>query len=231
MANVEEATRAFRATLREAWALPMVNTTKEPLWRMAIDAIPGARFQPWTCPCSLHRTPAPAGRLHTFWECPVALAVRAQLTMSLGGPGATRASVWLLTSPSPAVCPEAWVAVSLAALDAMDYGRRLLWVVRHSPSWAAPVPGGAPLLPGALPPPLLAAHVPPHLAAGGDAAMATVATAAAARFWLNLQDFAKGCSAPLAGWLVPTGHPFLHLEAGRLSVNFPAGVPAPVGDD
>jgi hypothetical protein len=229
-ANVDVHTRGFRATLKHAWALPMANPVKEPLWRLAIDSIPGARIPGWQCPCSLHRPPPPSQRLHAFWECPVALAVREQLRAALGM-APPRAAVWLLASPTPACCGLAWVAVCLAALDAMEHGRKLLWAVRCSPQWADPGPGAALLLHRALPPNLFAAHVRPHLVGGRDAAVASVASQAACRFWHNLQDFARGCPVPPAEWAVPHGHPFLHLEGGRLALHIPAEANAPAAEE
>jgi hypothetical protein len=155
----------------------------------------------------------------------VAVAVREQLMAALGV-APSKAAVWLLASPTPACCGLAWVAVGLAALEAMEHGRRLLWAFRRGPQWADPGPDAALLLHRALPPNLFAAHVRPHLVDGRDAAVASVAGQAACRFWHNLQDFVRGCPLPPAEWAVPHGHPFLHLEAGRLALHLPAGAAA-----
>ena len=65
---------AFKTSLRAAWRLRCPNALKEPFWRLALDAIPGSRVHPWRCPCSTS-VPSPHGRPHSFWDCPVAMAV------------------------------------------------------------------------------------------------------------------------------------------------------------
>ncbi len=103
---------AFRAALRAAWYTPCSNTVKAPLWCLALDALPGARFRPWRCACSA-APPVPSGRLHSHWECPVAQAVRAELTAGLPPHTLyTRAHVWLLDPPLPS-CPPCCVAPGL----------------------------------------------------------------------------------------------------------------------
>ena len=103
-----------------AWRLPCDNRVKEPLWRLAVDAIPGSRFRPWTCPC-LASSPSSSGRQHSFWDCPVAVGVRAQLSDARlpGGavPAATQAAVWLLQTPTGGA--NTWPAVALCATAAM----------------------------------------------------------------------------------------------------------------
>lgn len=43
---------AIRTAIREAWKLGCDNRLKEPLWRLAVDAIPGGRCRQWRCPCA-----------------------------------------------------------------------------------------------------------------------------------------------------------------------------------
>ena len=63
-------------------------------------------------------------RQHHFWECPVAVAVRAALQPFVaGGAPLTREHVWLATAP-PGWAQCAWDVVALAAIAAMDAGRR-----------------------------------------------------------------------------------------------------------
>jgi hypothetical protein len=64
----------------------------------------------------------------------------------------------------------AWRVAALAALDAMEYGRRFLWLLHSRPGFQAGV--GVP----------------------------QVCRAAAARFWFNLQDFAVGQGELPHGW-------------------------------
>jgi hypothetical protein len=52
----------FCAALAAAWRDRFANRIKEPLWRLAADAIPGGRFRTWTCPCAVVES---RGRRHT----------------------------------------------------------------------------------------------------------------------------------------------------------------------
>ena len=122
---------AFASALASAWRLRMDNRVKEPHWRLAVDAFPGARFRNWTCPCGT-ASAASRGRRHSFWDCPVAGAVRQQLTSPAvpGGPvaDALRAHVWLLRPPPGyARQPHLWTRVALVAVAAMEHGRCVLW--------------------------------------------------------------------------------------------------------
>jgi hypothetical protein len=147
---------ALRATLRAVWRQPWDNRAKEVLWRLALNGVPGAggggrrHAGPCVCgtqPCADQRVQwgSAVHRQHAFWDCPVAHAVRDQLQQGLqqGGeeavPAVAQRHLWLLQSPSAEVPPVLWWAVSLAALAAMEQGRRHLWalVSRQPPTPAA----------------------------------------------------------------------------------------------
>ncbi len=66
-------------------------------------------------------------RLHAFWECPIAQAVHQQLQLGLGGVQLEWAHVWLFQTPTQACQLPVWQVVGLAALGAMEHGRRRLW--------------------------------------------------------------------------------------------------------
>jgi hypothetical protein len=184
----------FRAALAAAWRLRCDNSIKEPLWRLAINCIPGSRVQPWHCPCGFRSPRCASSRQHSFWDCPVAVAVRDQLGVAMGGPP-SRASLWLLRPVPAGLCSGSWTLVCLAALDAMEFGRRYLWAERCSRGTDSP----------ALP-----------------ASVVAVGNAAAARFWHDLQDFAAAHAAPPSSWPANPLHPFLYLRDGRLAVRLPA---------
>lgn len=232
-ANVSGAVGAFHAAVRRAWQLPCANSTKEPLWRLAVDGIPGTNVHPWRCPCDLHASHVHAhSRTHTFWECPVAKAVRRQLEAALpAGTAVTRSAVWLLgPPPRQAVDEHAWALVCLAAVAAMEYGRQYLWAHRHSATWPDPGPEGLALL-HQLPiaHQLLDAVILPPLLAGLGPIITSVCTAASARFWHLLADFTSvHATMP---WATPLGHPFLHVIDGRLQVNVPAAQAAALNLD
>ena len=225
--------RRFRAALYHAWRVPCTNFLKETLWRLAVDSIPGGAIRPWLCPCDLHaHPPVRSSRLHSFWDCPVAAAVRTQVDSALGVP-VSRPALWLL-GPPPVhnLDPGVWRLVCLAALSAMEHGRALLWAHRCSPDWPEPGALGWAALAraGPLPAHLLQAHVLPHALAARDALVRRVARSAAVRFWHNLQDFASAHSLPPPGWAVTPATPFLHISpAGFLSVHLPPAAPPEAG--
>jgi hypothetical protein len=72
------------------------------------------------------------GRCHFAWDCPVASAVVAALALPRlpGGAarGVQRSHVWLLAAPPGyGGSPRQWRRVAMAAVAAMEYGRRELW--------------------------------------------------------------------------------------------------------
>ena len=126
--GISEAATRFQSALRLAWRLPVENILKQTLWRMAINSIPGCKIHPWHCRCCVE--PQHNSRIHTFWDCPIACAVRTQIDIALGSP-CTRPCLWLLRLPNPTISPSVWSLVCLAALDAMDFGRRQMWARHH----------------------------------------------------------------------------------------------------
>ena len=200
---------AFAASLARAWRLPCDSSIKEPLWRAAVNCVPGARIPPprWRCPCS-PGTPATTGNQHTLWDCQVAQAVRQQLSTALPQPvPVTQAAVWLLRTPAPTVQQPVWAVASLAALEAMDFGRRFMWARTRATAAAATDSGQR---------------------ADPASTVAAAANTAAARFWLHLADFVyANPSGPTAWQLLAgamgQGHPFLHFHDGNLCVSRPGG--------
>jgi hypothetical protein len=136
----------FRKALVMAWRLPCDNRVKEALWLLAANGFGGAHIRQWHCPCcTTPTTPVTVrGRLHAFWECHLALAVRAQLVAGLAAATPAivvpveRAAVWLLRPPSGAVCGKVWAVVSMCAIAAMEFGR--------ARTWATSLQGGAPVV-------------------------------------------------------------------------------------
>jgi hypothetical protein len=118
---------AFAATLARVWRLRWYNSHKETLWRLALDGVGQlgschVRVAPPPCPCG---RPVGAGpRLHAFWECSAAEAVRSALSAVLGAP-LSRAQLWLLHCPA-GLEQSVWDVVALAALSALEVGRRRL---------------------------------------------------------------------------------------------------------
>jgi hypothetical protein len=117
---------AFHATLARVWHLRWYNVHKETLWRMALDGVGQlgschVRVPPPPCACG---AAVGSPRLHAFWDCPVAAALREALHARLGQP-VKRAQLWLLHPPAGVQQPV-WDVVALAALSALEVGRRRL---------------------------------------------------------------------------------------------------------
>jgi len=181
------------ALLRRAWRLPWDNDRKELLWRLTLNGVPNAQHmhllgEPCTCGV------AGPGRRHHYWECPVAQAVVAAIQQRLPQPAQLQCvHVWLARPPHRTLHKGVWLVVCMAALLAMDHGRKRLC------AWALPPRPDRP-------PP----RVPPH---GQEVAVAS--KAAVAFFWAMLADFAGMRTCP-PEWLpaISTTHPFLATHAG-----------------
>ena len=224
--------RVFPCLFPKLWDLRWENRQKEIFWRLAVDGVAGASGRtPFSCPCCLGSQSAFVGdaRLHAFWSCPIAEGVRetmAEVLAPLGGPHLlTRANLWLcvppLTSaPSSSIHPEVWMVVCLAALSAMDHGRRQLWRLTRSAHRQLPPSSQARVHQRTL-------HEVwdiPVPEAPSSQAQATVL--AVLDFWSRLADFAHLHHDPEENWgedVVPPDHPFLSHGGSR--VNY--GVVAP----
>ncbi len=193
-------TRSFMRGWRTVWKVPWENRHKEVLWRLAVNGVAGAGgcgvCLEGPCACGggaltadqiRNRNSTPL-RLHTFWLCPVARDVVRQLQRGLGNRPLAQWNVWLL-QPPPGVRPAVWRVVALAALEAMEMGRRALWR-----KW---VKAGRP-------------EAEEERAAVVEAA----GQRAAASFWLALHDFARGGRClDSQGWAaVGPDHPFLAVH-------------------
>ncbi len=112
--------------LPRLWRIRWENTQKELLWRLAVDGVP----MPGNChmhgsalkACACGGAVAPSPRLHHFWDCLVAQAVVAAVSAAVGA-AVPWAALWLVLCPD-GLCPVVWAVVCLAALSAMERGRR-----------------------------------------------------------------------------------------------------------
>ncbi len=249
--------------LPELWKLKWGNQHKEAWWRLACNGVSGAGGHDiclagpcpcgWELPAACMANPptraavgAPLMRQHTFWGCSVARAVVGALAEAL--PPAVRprllcTHIWLCVPPDPAVVNEhVWRVVCLAALSAMEYGRRMLWALhlsaaRQPPAAAAPAGAAAGIQLtlfeawGIDPPPAIAAAAAAANEEAGAAAAAAAASplqraarAAVADFWARLQDFVTlhaacepkrwaGAALSAAPSLsAASGHPFMQIH-------------------
>ena len=187
----------LRSALCRLWRLPWENATKEPFWRLIYNAHPTAArlHRQDSCPCGA----AVPDRSHHYWACPVAQAVRAAIDACLTAaaphaPPTQQPQIWLALAP-PGVHMGVWDVVCLAAVRAMDRGRRAL--IRETLLQPQPQPAD----PAAL--------------------VARCGQAACGHFWSCLYDFVAHRRLP-AGWQrCPPGHPFIYYDpaAQMLVVN------------
>jgi hypothetical protein len=120
------------SAFRRMWRIRWENRNKEVFWRLAVDGIPlqgNAHVHRPAAPCSCGRyvggdSPERTPRLHHFWYCPVALHVRTILRRLCPAPF-LRMNLWLAVPPK-GVEQCVWDVVALAALNAMESGRRYL---------------------------------------------------------------------------------------------------------
>jgi hypothetical protein len=183
------------------------NGNKEVLWRLAVDgvAMPGnshMRAAPaYACGCGGYaggHPPAVTPRLHHFWECPVAQAVREQVEVRLGA-AVSRAQLWLALPP-PQMQQCVWDVVVLAALGAVEVGRRFMCAELRRAAAAAVAAGAAA---GGAP------RVEP-----GPRLCDRAVVRAVADFWSRLRGFAR-LGVPRKGWdEVGAGPPVLRVVGG-----------------
>lgn len=140
--------RSIAKAQRAVWKVRWDNHVKEVYWRLVLNGLATAErlHKPeQRCLCA---QPGP-GRLHHFWECPVARAVADTVATQLVGPFALRPAGQVLTARhlmlmrppdtvsdtalQPAIHEGVWQVVCLAAVAAMDVGRRATakWYVRR----------------------------------------------------------------------------------------------------
>jgi hypothetical protein len=132
---------AVPSVLSRWWRVRVANTYKEAAWRLPLDAFPtAARIQRAlpvnqrsSCVACSHVSPDVS---HHFWLCPVAEAVRREVEAQLVGHGWLQpvvrlpcSSLWLGRPPDPRLLSLVWDFVCLAAVHAMERGRRVAWAV------------------------------------------------------------------------------------------------------
>ncbi len=210
----------FQSALARMWQdVRWEHENKETLWRLAIDGIPlpgnshlrGMAVE--ACGCGEYAgdtaagaegAAAPTPRQHHFWDCPVARAVVSQIEGHVGAP-VSRRQVWLARAPV-GVVQGVWDVVSLAALSAMEAGRRYLRA-RTRAAEAQPTQQQ-------------------QQEAAGPTALERARSIAIADFWARLKGFAA-LGVPKKGWRqVGPHHPLLAVAGGRVRCANPVGFAA-----
>ena len=213
--------RGLASTLSSAWRLKWENAEKEVLWRMTVDGVAGANgrvtFKCPGCPGS----GLGEARVHAFWECPVAAAVRSTIEAALSpqAPVICRSSVWLCRAPK-SVHVGVWQVVCMAAVSAMHHGRRQLWRLvkeaekRRDAANAAAAAAAARRQQHTL---LELWHTKQQI--NLPALVARAARYAVSDFWGRLASFAALGLAP-ESWLALVGasHPFLCMGGRQLNL-------------
>ena len=150
-----EAVSHLRSAFATLWQLPWHNVHKDCFWRLTVNGVPwagghGLAHAAQTCDCgwgpdAQQEEPlrASAWREHVFWSCPVAQAVAETVQRQVPGElqHGLRPHVWLALH-MPGVEPAVWQVVALAALSAMQFGRRVLWAKSRAAEVARAAGGG-----------------------------------------------------------------------------------------
>ena len=125
------------AAFARLWKLRWENYHKEAFWRIAVDGFHyvGGTHHPryagqhaCVCPCGSQGDVGP--RMHHFWLCPVAINL-VNFMMTHLGQVIDRSHLWLLQQPLGVLEPV-WDVVGLAALSALEYGRKRLWAASQA---------------------------------------------------------------------------------------------------
>ena len=143
-ASPAAAFKSLQALFKRLWRLSWSNQRKEIFWRLVYHGVPTAvrlRQTHRRCPCGALPN-APAGRPHVFWECPIAVTVREHIVAAIvaalppAAPGVaslSREHLWLCRPPQPGISQHFWDVICVAALGAMEYGRRVLMSISLRP--------------------------------------------------------------------------------------------------
>lgn len=271
-AEVAVCRAAVVAAHKSLWKLRWDNHFKEVFWRLVFNGLPTAERMHMTdreCVCGPVEGGQP-GRRHHFWECPVAQAVVGVMQQQLVGwmSGALQSHHVLCMrcpepapgaggAPGPAMHKGLWRVVCLAAINAMDGGRRAANSVgleqrqqqRDDPAaqQAAAAPADQRLITTMLQPAALTAAQQQHRGQvqqrqqtqaqlvqqqqqqQAAARLAEAKQEAVGRFWDLLQDVVALSVVP-GRWCegLHVDHPFLRVVDGAVVVH-QAAIPAQQG--
>jgi hypothetical protein len=192
--------------LGRLWKLPVENSHKEIVWRLALNGLPTIQ--------RLHRTNqvcgcggavgAAAGRQHVYFECEAVQSIINSIMQQLQGewalpahtPSIQRHHIWMAVRPTEALHQGVWDMVCISALKAMDTSRAGLF---------KRISDGA---------------------REGTALAASVGARACAQFWAYIGSFCGHNLAP-QGWRnqVSARHPFItfDIETEKWNINRRSG--------
>jgi hypothetical protein len=133
--NVKRGLTTLRACLRKLWKrIKWDNMYKEVYWRMAVNGLPTAARMHHNHSKCLCGSLCP-GIQHHFWDCPIAQGVVQAVLTQLppawcsrppGVPPLKQEHIWLMQPPAgpSRLHRMTWLVVCLAAINAMDTGRK-----------------------------------------------------------------------------------------------------------
>ena len=232
---VQEAAAALGKSMKVLWRLGWENERRETLWRLSVNGVAAAGGHDvclgGPCKCGWVGPPGDGGlsarkrafawRSHHFWSCPIARAVVSELLSALPAQAQlVCADVWLMRPPA-GVYAGVWGLVCAAAVEAMEFGRKLAWALDLG---GAAAPGG--------PSQTLITSFFPRVSVGDSPPSAVVQRAArkaAAWFWCLIQDFVSLQRVPV-DWLSKMGptHAFVGVTGGsQLCLCPPPGLALP----
>jgi hypothetical protein len=135
------AVTTFVGCFGRLWHVPWKNGHKEVFWPLAVNGVRAAgacqRYFSAPCSCGVMGSGAHGDserlRQHAFWECAIAQALRTQVQRGLGRALFQQLLLWLV-DPPPSVYDIVWRVVVLAAIWAIEQGRKRMWSLVHTPA-------------------------------------------------------------------------------------------------
>jgi hypothetical protein len=195
--TAQDADAAANKMKKIFWRLSRIkwnNKFKESFWRLVYNGlIVSERLQHGKA-CGACGAQRP-GRLHHFWECPVAKALLNSIATAAGAEQITREQLWMIVPPE-GINEAVWEIVCLAAVTALNVSRKLAFKRAYT---------------GRTP------HPQPSELTGN------ISSFAVTHFWELIADFSAVCPKPI--WLdkLTSQHPFLlKSDEGELLPNSPS---------
>ena len=224
--EVQSAASLLQHTMSKSWKFMNIeNSIKETFWRLCLNGVAGAGghgiSMQGPCPCGWtnpHPQDHMAAQQHHFWSCDVAKAVTKAINLQSpqGSPPCKLSHLWLMKPPN-GFHEAIWPAIAMAAITAMERGRRYLWALsaggdNHEEDAAQmPITNYFPAMDGGQ-----VDHPAP------ENILEKACTRAQAWFWCNLHDLTSSDIIP-ATWYGPhaADHPLIYIINDQLKVRLP----------
>jgi hypothetical protein len=121
------------------WKLKWENDNKEAFWRLAVNGFSGFGMHGTgaaaaQCPCGVQMEWG--DRRHHFWDCLLATVLRSEMEFEIFGdvePDESelgKEELWLVRAPE-GINQVVWDVVCLAAISALEHGRRFIYASRQ----------------------------------------------------------------------------------------------------